>query len=736
MKTLILAEKPSQAMDYAKALGQRFERGDGFAESDTYIVTWAVGHLIELVEPDEYNPNWKNWNYEDLPMLPEKFKYKPTKHGAKQYKVVKKLVQRNDIEKVVIATDAGREGELIARLILDQAGNKHNTFRLWLSSLTKESIQEGFKNLKPGSDYDRLYISAMARQQSDWLIGLNATRAFTTKLGAMFSLGRVQTPVLAMIARRDDQITNFVPEDFWVVKAAFDVDGKTFDGSWIGSKDQPQKADNADDAADESEDGSDEAKKEKADGTKVKSKDEAQEICERVLAAGKGEVELCERKLKKEAPKPLFSLTTLQKEANTKLGYTADKTLQLAQSLYESRKALSYPRSEAMHLDPGMAGEVLDIVKKLPNITDVKFEVEKTTVSKGNRRVFDASKLTDHHALIPTGQIEGVLTPDEKALYEIVVKRFIAAFYPDYEYEHTKIITIVGNDRFRSTGKVPKVIGWKEIYGQESSKAKESDSTDEQELPQLSKEQEVSVADCKHQEKQTKPPAHYTDSSLLADMENPRKFVTSEKLKKVLKETSGLGTAATRAEIIKTIEKREYVKRRGKQIVVTPKGKALIEHVGNELIADPAYTAAWEQHLDGIANGEHSSSDDFIDKVKKYTAEIVRKAGTLNRLTGEAAGKKEVSIGKCPDCGKAVVERAKSYSCSGYPDCKMALWKDCMKRFKKDNITMTQARMLLDGKEIQFKGLVGKSGKPFDAKGKLGKHDKFGWQIDLVFESK
>ncbi len=710
-KTLILAEKPSQARDYAKGLGS-FQRRDGYLENDRYIITWAIGHLVELREPHEYDPRFKKWQASDLPILPEPFRYRPTETGAKQFKVIKSLLQNPTVEKVVIGTDAGREGELIARLILGLARNRKPALRFWSSkALSPEEVRLGMDRLRPASDFDRLYRSAQCRQQSDWLIGINATRAYTLAAGGdLHSLGRVQTPVLAMIVNRQREIDRFTAEDYWTLGATFEALSGTYPGQWIG---------------DQSPGG-----EEEKEGTRIASERQAREIADRVKAASKGEISEVRKENKKDLPPLLFSLTSLQIEANRRFGFAAEKTLRLAQCLYEEKKALSYPRTESQHLGEEQAGEVPGILDQLAALKTVPFSRTTCSVNRRNRRVFNDAKLTDHHALMPTGRINGALSPEEARLFELVVRRFIAAFYPPHQYQATRIITVVSDQRFRTSGRVTVEAGWKKIYREAQSKGH---SENEQPLPALCKGEAVQVTETRIDKKQTKPPASYTDASILKDMENARKFVTEARLKQVLKETAGLGTPATRAEILKTLERRDYIKRQGKLLIPLPKGIALIEAVEGERIADPAYTALWEQQLDEIARGGGVTPAEFLAKVTRYTQAIVEKAAAA-RIPSTPFARKPggETAGTCPDCGAEVVARPKSYSCSGYPQCTFALWKDALSRLGKKEITPNQARQLVAGKEIPLKGLKTKSGQKFESRGKLVKTERFGWQVELV----
>ena len=499
MKTMILAEKPSQAQDIAKGLQDNFQRSDGYLEGSKYVITWAFGHLCELYEPELYDEKYKKWSIEDLPIIPDRFEYRVTKDGLKQFKVIKSLVQRQDIEKIIIATDPGREGELIARLILKLAGSNKPIYRFWTSNaLTYEAVRDAMSQLRDSKEFDNLYQSALARQHADWLVGINCTRAITARLGELFSVGRVQTAVLKLICDREKEIENFSPRDYWNIKAVFKAEKGEYKGIWVKVAETEDK---------EGE--------EITSPSAIYDEDTAKQIEKEIQELGTGTIESVKEQIKSEKPPLLFSLTTLQQDANRAFSFSADKTLQIAQALYE-KKALTYPRTESNYLNEEMETERLKI---LQNLTTVKFDMGKCSVTKTNKRIFDSSKLTDHHAIIPTSLIPQNLTDDELKIYDLVVKRFIAAFYPDYQYKQTTILTIVNNHHFKTTGRAIAALGWKEIYGS----AKEQDVI----LPSELKEGEM-VKIVKNTEiikKQTTPPSRYTDATILQDMTNAHKFI-------------------------------------------------------------------------------------------------------------------------------------------------------------------------------------------------------------------
>ncbi|MDQ5987081.1 MAG: DNA topoisomerase 3 [Syntrophus sp. SKADARSKE-3] len=722
-KQLVIAEKPSVAQDIANGLREDMSRKNGFYEGSKSIITWAVGHLIELADPEAYGDKYKAWKLESLPIVPEKFMYGVSNAVKSQYNLIKSLLERQDVDRVVIATDCGREGELIARLILRQAKCTKPTLRFWTSkALTPAAVEEGFSSLRPGSDFDRLDNAAVARQQADWLVGMNFTRLYTVKMGGyknVYSIGRVQTPTLKLIVDRYLENTNFKPVDYWVVNAVFQHAKGSYQGQWINRADLAEIEKSKDGKASATEDGAAESDY----PYRIPAEHRAEEI-KKLILGQKGKILECTRKDGKEAPPLLFSLTTLQQEANKMHGFPMDKTLSLAQSLYEQRKALSYPRTESQYLNDEMATEIPRIIDNLASCSGVSFDRSHCTVSASNKRVFDTSRLTDHHALIPTGDIIGNMTDDEKKIYELVVRRFIAAFYPTYKFKTTDVLTEVAGECFLTRGKVVIDVGWRAIYGRTSKQTS---------LPALSKSDPVVVEEASVGKKQTTPLPLYTDATLLAAMTNAQRFVTDPSLKKILKETAGLGTSATRAAIVNTLITRQYILRQGKSLVPTEKGIFLIREIGQEQIADPAYTALWEQRLDAIASGEESSSGGFMTAEKEYTSGIIEsvkgnkalaleKPGSADRSHQGSAPADAKYVGKCPVCGQPVRELPKSFSCtSGREKCSFVLWKDCLKFFGAKDLTAAQVKKLLQGKLIPLRDLESRKGKKYDSSGQLYK---------------
>ncbi|GAB5047583.1 DNA topoisomerase 3 [Thermodesulfovibrio sp. TK110] len=604
MKQLILCEKPSVAQDFAKGLGNNFIKKDGYFENNKYIITWAYGHLCELKMPDDYDPKLKQWSLQTLPIFPQRFEYKIIKEGAKQFKIIKNLLNKTDVSSVVIATDCGREGELIARLILNLAGNRKPVYRFWTSeALQPHVIQREMQKLKPVKEFDRLYQSALARQWADWLVGINATRAVTVKNNnELFSVGRVQTAILALLVEREKEIKNFKPQKYWNVLAIFKRRQDEFKGVYVK---QIQCNDNEEEVENETNKGINSQ-------FAITKKDIAETIAKEVQDKT-AVVKQVTSKISSEKPPLLFSLTTLQQEANILYGFTAEKTLEIAQSLYE-KHLLSYPRTESQYLDPQYAGMCKRILEQIKSY--IKFDISKCNLNSSNKRIFDLSKLTDHHALIPQGVPKSGLSEDERKVYDLVCRRFISAFYPDCKFRNTTVEIKVDNYYFIAKGRVLLDAGWREIYG-----GLRADEV----LPELTQGEKLTVKNAEIVEKQTQPPPRYTDASILSVMANAHKVVTDKELKKILKENAGIGTPATRAQILSTLLKRKYLTKQGKIYIPTSKAFHLIDILDGEKVASVEYTALWEQELEKIARGEKKDISEFLTAVKEYVQQFVNK---------------------------------------------------------------------------------------------------------------
>jgi len=592
-KTLIIAEKPSVARDIAATIIKANSKSkDGYIESDQYLISWAIGHLVTLCEPDEYNPKYKKWNMLDLPISPESFSLKPVTQTKKQFQIIKALMHRHDVAELICATDAGREGELIFRYIYQLAECSKPFKRLWISSMTEEAIYKGFQELKDGSEYDTLYQSARCRSEADWLIGINGTRAFTVKNNTIFSIGRVQTPTLAMIVNRQWQIQDFKPTDYYEVKAIY----QNFHGIWINTEDN---------------------------STKIATIDKAEQIANQVKGITGTVIEI--KKEKKSQPSPLlYDLTELQRDANQAFGYTAKETLDIAQALYEKHKLITYPRTDSRYLSDDMKDIVSMTLNKI-NIEPYDNWIQNIINNlKFTTRIINNKKVTDHHACIPTPRTPNLqrLNPKERNIYDLLVKRLIAVFYPNYQFE-TKTILIENQGHvFQSKGKSVIDWGWKMIYASDNNKRK-NDIDEEQQLPQLKRSQQIEFLDSEIMKKQTQPPKPYTESTLLSAMENAGRMVEDEELKEQLRD-SGLGTPATRASIIERLIQVGYIERQKKALIPTAKGMAIIEVIPIEL-QSPEFTGKWERALNKMAKGNFSTIR-FMDSINNFTNYIVAQA--------------------------------------------------------------------------------------------------------------
>lgn len=615
MKSLVLAEKPSVAREIARVLKCN-NKQKGYIEGSQYVVTWALGHLVTLAEPDDYDARYKQWRLEDLPMLPEKMKLKVIKPTSHQYQVVKGLMNRGDIKDLVIATDAGREGELVARWIMEQARWKKPFKRLWISSQTDAAIQEGFAHLRAGKDYDNLYAAAVCRAEADWVIGLNVTRALSCKYNAQLTAGRVQTPTLAMIVQREEEIKKFKPVDYWTIRVNF---GDYF-GDWRDKKNQGRIFEQA----------------------------RAEAILEKVKGKT-GVIQSIKKEAKSEAPPLAYDLTELQRDGNRRLGWSAQKTLSVLQSLYEVHKIVTYPRTDSRYITRDIVPTLparLQAMQAAPYIDFIRPLLSQKL--QPGKRFVDDSKVSDHHAIIPTEQKlnPGALSVDEKKLYDLIARRFLAVLYPAYRYEQITITTVVENENFVSRGTLVKELGWRAL----NSKAMEKEEGQEESFPeQILTEQRQGdhkkVENCRLNRSKTRPPARYTEATLLTAMESPGKFIEDEELREAMK-GSGLGTPATRAEIIEKLFNTFYIERQGKELIPTPKGIQLIELAPGAL-RSPELTAQWEQHLTDISRGKNSKN--------RVMADIREDAKQMVKMVVQATNEYKptnISKSKCPACGK------------------------------------------------------------------------------------
>lgn len=614
MKSLVLAEKPSVAREIARVLNCN-TKSKGYMEGPRYVVTWALGHLVTLAEPEDYDKKYKQWRLEDLPMVPEQMKLKVIRQTSNQFQVVSNLMKRQDIGEMVIATDAGREGELVARWIMKLCNWKRPFKRLWISSQTDAAIREGFAGLKPGVEYNNLYDAAVCRAEADWLIGLNVTRALTCKFDAQLTAGRVQTPTLAMIVQREEEIKKFVPVDYWTVRADF---GDYF-GDWRGKE-----------------------------GNRIFDYSRVEELLAK-LKGHPGKISELRRESKSE-PAPLaYDLTELQRDSNRRLGFSAQKTLSVLQDLYERHKVVTYPRTDSRYITtdivPTLPARLKSIAVGPYNDAARQLLLKPLTLTK---RFVDNSKVSDHHAIIPTEQPVKLsdLNIEEKNLYDLIVRRFLAVLHPPYRYEQLTLITAIKGESLYSRGKVVKDQGWRAVSRSQADREEgKEDSLPDQILNSLNKGEERPVRSLKANKAKTKPPARYNEATLLTAMESPGKFIEDEELRETMK-GSGLGTPATRADIIEKLLHTNYIERNGKELAPTSKGIQLINIVAPQL-RSPELTAQWEQSLTNIARGKGSRAV-FIKGIRENTVELVRSV-TVDTSVYKADN---ISRTKCPVCSK------------------------------------------------------------------------------------
>ena len=648
MKTLIIAEKPSVARDIARVLGCK-QKGDGYLHNNDYIISWAIGHLVTLKEPDDYNPVLKKWRMNDLPIIPDEMGLKPIPKTSKQLTLLKKMLNSREVSNVICATDSGREGELIFRYIYQWAKCKKPVKRLWISSLTDAAISDGLVKMKDGREYDNLFASARCRAEADWLVGMNATRAFTLKYGDLLPMGRVQTPTLAIIVNRHHEIEAFVPENYWEVKADFEtVNGDTYQGIYFRTSASTPgysavDSTNAGSSTTGAVQSNTELQNTKSPTTdsRITSEQEANDIAEKAKNAP-GQVKSIETEEKHQLPPQLFDLTELQRECNRRLGFSAQKTLTVAQALYETHKMITYPRTDSRYLSRDIVPKLKPTLESFPApYSDFAAHVLALPTLPTTARIVNDAKVTDHHAIIPTGSKKSptALSADERAVYDLVVRNFIAAFYEAYVYDVTTVITCVSDAsssqsdaddalHFCSRGKIDRQQGWKAVYSQDNlakpTRGKAQPPIDEPPLPPLKKDDSVTTTNTEVTAKKTQPPKPYTEATLLSAMEHAGRFVDDEAIKEALK-SSGLGTPATRAAMIEKLISSEYIRREKKNLVPTEKGIRVISIVPPEM-RQPETTGKWERGLSRIAAGE---MDDvrFMESIKRYVTYLVGEAG-------------------------------------------------------------------------------------------------------------
>ncbi|MDO3412862.1 DNA topoisomerase III [Saccharibacillus sp. CPCC 101409] len=737
---LIIAEKPDQGAKLAAPF--KHKKTQGYIEiakcptfPDGAYVSWAVGHICELVPPEEYDPAYKRWSLDSLPILPGKFKHRITPSKAKQFNLLKDLLKRPEVGEIIIASDAGREGEYIVRIIIQLSGVKKPMKRLWISSLTPRAVEQGFANLKDESETRNLYYEAVSRSCADWLVGMNGSRVYSLLfqrrgIRDVFSTGRVQSPTLALIVSREKEIANFKPEPFWEVKARFDINGAEYEGTWF-----------------------------KGEETRLKTPEEAEEI--RARCEGKNAVvDSIETERKEFQPPQLFSLSSLQASANQIYKYSPQDTLSGLQQLYLDGY-ISYPRSDSSYVTDEEAKQFPDILKKLENFDALKpfLPAPKSTLI-GNKRYVNASKVGDHYAIVPTEQVPapGRLQGMHLNLYLLIAKRLIAAHEEKAVIDYTTLVTLVdGRDPFQTKGKVIVQEGWRKVLYDSAPKKKaknanakdedKNDKDDEEDdlsvLPPVQKGDEGKVADVQVKEGKTQPPKRYTEGQLITLMKTAGKHLDNAELEKVLQRTEGLGTEATRANIIGGLKDRKYIDVRKNMVYATNKGTVLIEALGESVLASAEMTAKWEQRLGEIGQGQESPKT-FMEQAQRLAEKIVsdavagekgwafsveppsgedrpsagnrpgnRAAGSRNAAAGSdnKGGAPSAGIGACPICGKPVVDKKNFYGCTGYPACSFTISKKILGKA----LSETQVKRLLDkGRTLTLKGFK-KGEKTFDA---------------------
>src|SRR3954463_4454857 len=717
-KTLVIAEKPSAGRDLSAALPGDFKQAKdkSHLEGDEYVITWAVGHLVGLAPPDEYDPKLKKWRFADLPILPEKFKLIPNdERSRKQLQAVHKLIKRDDVDLIVNACDAGREGELIFAYLFETSGIEKPVKRLWLNSMTRKAIEDAFERLRDGDELKSLEAAARSRSEADWVVGMNATRAASIRLRSAFdgavSLGRVQTPTLALGARREDEIRAFKPEPYWLVEAGFEAsERRVYRGRYMGGKRIPE--------------------------------DEAKAIVEAV-AGGTGTITKLEKKEEREKPQLLYDLTSLQRHANTLYGFSARRTLGAAQRLYEEYKAITYPRTNSRFLPSDQIPEIKPTAQMVGANSEytqaARYVTSLEKLPLG--RVVNDDKVDDHHALIPTRSEHDLdrMGSDERRVYDLVAKRFLAIFHPEAVYERTRVETTVVEHVFRTSGRRLIEAGWKSVYGEEVSDggAGEEDSGGDQLLPKLEQGETVETRSVEALRKETQPPRRFTEASLLAAMETAGKEIEDEELREAMRD-SGIGTPATRASIIERLISVGYIERDGRALVATEKGIQVIRLLGEHPLTSPQLTGDWEHRLGLIERGEDTRPA-FMGDIAKFTTETVQELDKLKGVKIERA-----KLGPCAVCGREIVENRKGYSCWSRddPGCGFVIWK----RKAGKSLPVSVAKELIESlrasreagedpgvgrTEKAVTGFRGRSGRTFRAKLKLEQDAEEKWRVDF-----
>ncbi len=714
-KILVIAEKPSVGRDLARILPGPFKKAEGFLEGPEHVITWAVGHLVQLAEPEEYDPKLKRWRMADLPIVPEKFKLVVRdERSKKQMSVVTQQLHRKDVVSVINACDAGREGELIFAYLFEKAGAEKPVERLWLSSMTNRAMTAAFESLRPAAELHQLEEAARSRSEADWIVGMNATRAATIRLRTSFdgavSLGRVQTPTLAIVARREEEIRAFKPEPYWLVDARFEPsqDGtRHYEGRFHA-------------------------------GAKPRIATEAEAL--QIVAAvrdGAGEITKIEKKEATDRPPMLYDLTSLQRDANTRFGFAARRTLAAAQRLYEEHKALTYPRTNSRFLTSDMVEEIKPTAELLQSQSLYRTAAEYVCgLDKlPLERIVDDEKVADHHAIIPTraeaGHPVDKMNDDDRRIYDLVVRRFLAAFHPEALLENTRVETTVAEHVFRTRGKVLLVPGWRAVYmtmqteGAADAAAEDDDSREQGELPALEQGEPARTLEVESLAKETKPPRRYTDASLLGAMETAGKLVDDDELREAMKD-SGIGTPATRAAIIERLIDVGYIERDGRSLVATEKGLSVIRLLEEHPLTSPHLTGSWEHRLAKIEHGEESRAS-FMGDIAGFARETVE---MLDEKLKDVRIPR-ANLGPCPVCGRDIVENRKGYSCWSRedPGCGFVIWK--AKAGKQLPVAIAKELIKNGRTERQVTGFRGRSGRSFRARLALMQTEDGKWRAEF-----
>jgi DNA topoisomerase-3 len=728
-KTLLVAEKPSVGQDLARVLPGPFEKKEGWLEGPEHVITWAVGHLVQLAEPEAYDPKYKSWRMPDLPIVPSRFKLVVRdERSRKQMSVVTKQLGREDIDVVVNACDAGREGELIFAYLYEKAKAKKPVKRLWLNSMTSAAMKSALQALRPREEFERLEEAARSRSEADWIVGMNATRAATIRLRSSFdgavSLGRVQTPTLAIVARREEEIRAFVPEPYWLVDATFAADPlggeatgeRTYSGRYQAPPGSPGRT----------------------RGPRIGSEEEALAIV--AACEGRpGTITKLEKKEQREKAPMLYDLTTLQREANNRYGFSAKRTLAAAQRLYEEHKALTYPRTNSRYLPSDVVAEIKPIAELVGGHEQYRKSAEYVTGLDvlPLARVVDDEKVSDHHAIIPTRSEHRLekMGPDDLRIYDMAARRFLAVFHPEAVFENTRIETTVGDAAeghvFRTRGKLLLVPGWRGVYDEVAveeraeGEAREDEDATEQQLPRLLESEQVRTRSVESSRKETKPPRRYSDASLLGAMETAGKLVEDDELREAMKD-SGIGTPATRAAIIERLITVGYLERDGRSLVATEKGLNVIRLLNEHALTSPGLTGSWEQRLGKIERGEDSRKR-FMSDIAGFARDTVKELDeTLKDVRIPRA-----RLGPCPVCGHEIVENRKGYSCWARedPGCGFVIWK--AKAGKQLPIAVARELIRSGYTERAVTGFRGRSGRSFRAHLALSQTEEGKWRVEF-----